>query len=109
MASKDNSLNKNIIIKALKEQAVEIEKTTEQSLKRILYKLVLYFGNEHKQYWPEKLIVIGNEDLCPTTFYIKYIYIDANDDVIIFDQNNGEWNYHSLSTNELIAIIKNFN
>jgi hypothetical protein len=57
----------------------------------------------------ESHLQITADDLCPIWLDIKRIYIDVNNDIIIDDVNYGKWNYHSLSVNELDAIIKKLN
>lgn len=93
-------------VKDLKENANIVIIECERTLRNILHQIVIELCDENKEILFDKHISISCDDLCPTWLDIKRIYIDKNGEVIIDDDNNGEWNYHSLSINELSALIE---
>lgn len=93
-------------VKTLKENSYMVTIECERNLCEILHQIVIELCDENKEILFDKHINISCDDLCPTWLDIKRIYIDKNNQVIIVDDNNGEWNYHSLTPNELNAIIQ---
>ena len=93
----------------LKHNAYSLTLNLEGSLRNILHQIVSTLSNDNNEIIFKNHLHITSDDLCPTWLDIKRIYIDVNNEVIIDDVNNGEWNYYSLSVNELYAIIKKLN
>jgi hypothetical protein len=98
-----------IKIADLKDKADTFTLNLERRLRNILHQIVTILCDDNNEIIFENHLHISCDDLCPTWLAIKRIYIDKNNEVIIDDDNNGEWNYHSLSVNELNAIIKKLN